>query len=380
MYKILYLALLCLFVNESVLAQDSSRKHTMDAEIFDQYVKKSREGQWTSKEVNYRPDSISVKFPASQSVVSFAFTSYILSSGTVPRFGEYLGSMLKEIAQSVDTSIPQTGEVHIWINGQRFYNLRDSKPETLMSSERGEKAAKFSIYGVDDYMLPKVPTKITALYPPGWKLEIHYGGVIAHVYAPTFAQLESLSKENFKLVSDSISEFTKEKLRRHSLGGSMIVQDNKVVFSDLYRKVAGDEIALHLNGAVGFVNNNFYPEMEFSVSLNFRNRYHIQENKVTFGINRMFFPGFDADGRMKSASNSFLNLSYCRKIGFYATENYWFGPSFGIMINEKGGFFQGNTVKVGINAILERFTLTPELYFTNGYKNSVGGFRVGYAF
>ena len=310
-----------------------------------------------------RPDSVRIEFPELQSFVVFGLRNAPKELHFIKFFPEELKIILKEVAKGVsDPTLPHVVKVKIDEYGKHHISITEPRElKTTLVTRFGE---------------------VRELLPPGWEIdiEIKHQHPIVHVYGPDLARLEALANQSFQTTVDSITNHVKAKpLGRSNLVTSQIIKAGAIVHSDIYERHVNEVIELGLSTGFGYVANNFCPNLSIDMNLRFSDRTNAFSSKVGFNVERMFFAERRLDGSYRSIGNTFVNLFGAINLGDNK-HTRWLGLGTGLMVNQKDGFFKGNTAKFYIQSTVGRFSVSPEYYLTNGYKDGLVGLKIGYTF
>jgi hypothetical protein len=308
------------------------------------------------------PDSIRVEFPGEKSVVVFQLRNVTKNIKSIEEFPAQLKAWLTIIATAIpDTSTPHQVFIKAKENGESEISIEE--PKTKIARLRSDQGT------------------VTELLPPGWEISASFKDLKVYVYGQTFKGLETVATQSFDIVREKIkTDIDSHPLLRKSLNSRMIYQDHQINYIDVKRKWSGDFIDLSGSGGFGFVGDKFYPELDLNVSLRFSSRYKKNNQKVSFMYQNLFFAEKKSDGGYSNRTNSFLSVSWSKNLTVDKGTPQWFGLGAGYLIQKKGDYFTGKTVKFFVAETLGHFTVSPEFYLTNDFRNFQMGFKLSYNF
>ena len=315
------------------------------------------------------PDSIRVEFPDQKSLIVFQFRNVTKNLQAIEDFQRQLKGWLAQIATATaNTGMPHRATITVKEKGENEITIE-------------EPAAKLTRIRSDE-------NTITELLPPGWEINVSLKAARIYVYGQSFKDLEVVASQSFEVIRAKIkAEFETHTMIRKSLVSRLILQDQKITYSSMKRRIIADYIELSGNAGFGFLGDKFYPELDLEVDLRFGNRYNRNNHKVSLLYQNLFFAERKAEGGYSNNTNSFLSLSWSKNLNstFWVSNKeksspQWFGLGAGYLILKKGDYFTGKTVKFFISETIGHFTATPEVYLTNDFKNFQMGIRLSYQF
>jgi hypothetical protein len=146
------------------------------------------------------------------------------------------------------------------------------------------------------------------------------------------------------------------------------------------KRATEDMLELSGGAGFGFLGDKFYPELDLNVRLRFGNRYKSDNHMVSFLYQNLFFAERKTEGGYSNNTNSFLSVSWSKNLSPEKSSPSWFGLGAGYLIQKKGDYFTGKTAKFFVTETIGHFTVTPEAYLTNSFKNFQMGMRLSYTF
>lgn len=314
------------------------------------------------RRLNLFPDSIRLEFPDQKSLVIIEMSALSKDLNTVVQFPDSLRSWLEVIRKSIPNLKPP-GQVEIKVleNGETKMVIRQpDKIETNVTVDH---------------------QTITELLPPGWRINVTGRGYKALVYAQEFEGLTGIANSSFEMpVTEIRTSIESNSLGRRSLKGRFIMKDGKVQYSDLKRSIATDFIMGKASAGLGYLGDRFYPELNVDISLRFGGRYNYYNQSINFSYNNLFFTERNADGSYTTSVNSFINVSWNKNLNYKGERPQWLGLGAGYLIQNRGSYFKGNTMKFFISKYVGNVMISPELYFTDDFKSSLLGIKFNYTF
>ncbi|MDH4058589.1 MAG: hypothetical protein OEU76_07475 [Cyclobacteriaceae bacterium] len=135
---------------------------------------------------------------------------------------------------------------------------------------------------------------------------------------------------------------------------------------------------VHASLGFGYYRNYYYPELTLNAMV-IRND-HFNRPNLKFGLiyDNKFFTSSTEDG-LKSEINSFISAGVYFNM-YKSDDPFWAGFGGGLLIRNKGDYFQGNTAKFFISTGAKKFTFIPEGYLTDDFKKFSLGAKISYTF
>ncbi|MES2630110.1 MAG: hypothetical protein V4616_14190 [Bacteroidota bacterium] len=362
MRNLLFTALLCVSsVAYSQQEKQSSSTSRIPPGIYD-VVRDMDNYSYPANEIKHFPDSLLVEFQSLGALVVFNFADVDNEYGAVSVLPEDLEIWLSEIEPALaDTTIPHIIHISFARNGDRYINIEERKKMVTRVTSRRD--------------------KVVQLLPPGWEIYVHKSITETYIYAQDLDGLRKICRQDFKVLEDSLrTEVKRTPYKRHRLEGNLIVADNRVVHSAFYRQNVNDVVEGNAGAGFGFAGNYFYPEFHGSVNFILRDWKNVKRTKITFEGSNQVFSVTLPSGRLKAYNTPSLNFSVNTNLVDSNDEPVWVGIGMGILPYTNSPLFPERMVKFFINTTLGRFTLSPELYLINKYKDATAGFRMSYGF
>ncbi|MBS1978799.1 MAG: hypothetical protein JST46_15615 [Bacteroidetes bacterium] len=314
------------------------------------------------RRLNLFPDSIRLEFPDQKSLVVFEMSALNKDLDIISQFPDSLRGWVQVIRKSTsDLKSPCYVEIRVAEDGQTAMVVR--RPDKIETNVTVNHQV------------------ITELLPPGWRINVKGKGYKVLVYAQEFDGLTAVSNLSFEMPVTEIKQSIElNPLGRKSLKGRFIVKDGRVQYSDLKRSIATDFIMGRASAGLGYLADRFYPELNVDILLRLGGRYNRYNQSINFSYNNLFFTERGADGSYKTNINSFVNVSWNKNLNYKGENPQWIGFGAGYLIQNRGSYFKGNTVKFFITKYVGNVMISPEMYLTDDLKSSLLGIKFNYTF
>lgn len=365
------LALLCLLFTTDLVAQEKARKVLESNDKPDvmidslrlvntDYERMVAYSLLNDHDVHLFPDSVRIEFPDLEARIVVTLRSIGEAEDFVP-LERYIKFGIKTFEASVaDLSVPHIMSISFKKNFDKIIEISET--------EKG---------------VTKIITRrdsIIEMLPPGWEINMKGNHANIMVYARTFEQLKKLSEYNFSEVTDKVkADLANDKPNRNYLA-SIVIRNGQIEKVDAFHRRVLDLLEMKVGTGIGLVNNTFYPMLNASVNLTFSDRYNVGRHRLTVNTTNMLFTAKRSDGSLKTNLQKFVNLSYNLNLSNSNEDPVFVGLGAGYKLGNDGGGFQGNTMRVFANSTFGRFTVSPELFITNGFKDAIGGISLGISF
>lgn len=138
---------------------------------------------------------------------------------------------------------------------------------------------------------------------------------------------------------------------------------------------------LILSGGIGsgWVKNTFVSDINLRLGVSFgskglyKNAYYVDWN--------MMYDFSESSENKFFELNHFVSLTWDHNFSKTPAQDKWYGFSVGYLIKRNNDFFKKNTFRVAVNKkINDTFSVKPELYFNDFFKNVYPGVRFSVAF
>lgn len=235
-------------------------------------------------------------------------------------------------------------------------------------------------------------TKTLVVFEDGTTFEKDFGkyciyfsfrAVETKIYLDDLDDLELIFQDSFeaktKQAQNYLSERFGEKYRKNIQGWLDLREEEvKGHFQDIsYNN--NDMLILSAGIGSGWVKNTFVSDINFRVGLSFskkgmfKNAYYIDYN--------MMYDFSDSNENKFYELNHFVSLTWDHNFSNSPLQDKWYGLSVGYLVKRNNDFFKDNTFRVAVNKkINNTFSIKPELYFNDFFKNVHPGIRVSVAF
>lgn len=235
-------------------------------------------------------------------------------------------------------------------------------------------------------------TKTLIVFEDGTTFEKDYGKYCIYfsfkatetkVYLDNMDDLNLVFQDEFKTKTEQARKYLlnrfDEKYRKNIQGWLDLRGDQvKGHFQDISYK-NNDMLILSAGIGSGWVKNIFVSDINFRVGVSFskkglfKNAYYLDWN--------MMYDFSDSNENKFYELNHFLSLTWDHNFSNTPLEDKWYGFSVGYLVKRNNDFFKDNTFRVAVNKkINNTFSVKPELYFNDFFKNVHPGIRVSVAF
>ncbi len=188
-------------------------------------------------------------------------------------------------------------------------------------------------------------------------------------------ELDQIKEINIESIWNS--EIEKGDAKRVLYNGKGSIELGVLHVDEINHSNPTDFLEFRAGVGVGFYRDRFIPDISYDVSLNFRDRFGKPRTKVGILYTQHYMLSEQSEGDFDLHLNGFLNAYWT----IFKGTNREYGIGFGYLINQNGGFYEGSTFKMSVyNKRSSRTSLTPELVFTNGFKQSFPALRFGLSF
>lgn len=235
-------------------------------------------------------------------------------------------------------------------------------------------------------------TKTLVVFEDGTTFEKDFGryciffsfkAVETKIYLNDLADLNLILADDFEEKTEKAKQFVSnkfgEKYRKGILAWLDLRDDVvKGYFQDTSYKTT-DMIILSAGIGSGWVQNTFVADINFRLGFAFGNKGML---KNVYAVDYSMMYDFSESNENKFYElNHFLSLAWEHNFSNTPDKDKWYGFSAGYLVKRNGDFFKDNTFKVAINKkINNTFTVQPELYFNDFFKNVYPGIRLSVAF
>lgn len=235
-------------------------------------------------------------------------------------------------------------------------------------------------------------TKTLVVFEDGTTFEKDFGrycifflfkSVETKIYVDDLKDLDMILEDNFKVKAEQAQKFLKAEFGENYKKGieawlDLRNEDVKGYIQDVSYKT-NDMIILSAGIGSGWVQNTFVADVNFRLGLSFGKKGVF---KNTYAVDYSIMYDFSESNENKFyVLNHFISLAWEHNFSNNPDKDKWYGFSAGYLVKRNGDFFKDNTFKVAINKkINNTFTVQPELYFNDFFKNIYPGVRFSVAF
>ncbi|MEO9872614.1 hypothetical protein [Ekhidna sp.] len=200
------------------------------------------------------------------------------------------------------------------------------------------------------------------------------------------SELEQIKEINIETVWDQVEQKYKNQGRRNLYTGKGIIKYGNANIDQIASRSEGnDAIELSMGIGMGYYRDRFIPDLGFKLGFNFPDRFgNIKVQTGLLYTQQYLFFGSEEIATSEPDVNGFLT-------GFF-TLQYGSGGKFGggnkvgvglgYLIHSEGDFYEGHTFKMSLftQKSDSRINFTPELIFTNSFKQAFPALRFGLSF
>ncbi len=191
----------------------------------------------------------------------------------------------------------------------------------------------------------------------------------------SIGELDEIKEINVESIWDTEMEKANTKRVVYNGEGSIelgVFRVNKINHSN-----PADFIEFRGGVGVGFYRDRFIPDVSYDISFNFSDRYGKPRTKVGLQYNLHYVLEEQTEGDFDLNLNGFLSAYWT----MFRGTNREYGLGFGYLVKQNGTLFKGDTFKMTLfNRRASKTSLTPELIFTDGFKQAFPALRFGLAF
>lgn len=139
-----------------------------------------------------------------------------------------------------------------------------------------------------------------------------------------------------------------------------------------------DGLELSAGIGIGFYRDRFVPDIGFKLAVNFPDRLGNNDLQFGFLYTQQYFFSQNAEQEFDVDINGFLSGFFSKEF----SENYKIGVGAGALIQQNGDFYQGNTYKFSLYTERRdsKINFTPELIFTDDFKQVIPALKFGLSF
>jgi hypothetical protein len=314
------------------------------------------------QEVNPYPDTLKIK---TDSQIEVVFSFFRMSEKEAYMTNDLWQSILSVMESAVESSPKQEGVIV-------SYRKVKKGEEEVAKVEVDELKSNADIFLIDN---------------EGMK-EIHSDRIDFVIYQPkmtiTFSleelsDLEEVKELSVASVWDQIAQKFENAGKRNLYFGEGTFKFGKANLKAITGTPGGlDQLELSAGVGIGFYRDRFVPDLNFKLAVNFPDR--LGNTDLQFGLlyTQQYFFEENVQQEFDVDVNGFLT-------GFFSIEfskNYKIGAGVGALIRQEGSFYQGDTYKFSLYTEKRdsKINFTPELIFTDNFKQLIPALKFGLTF
>lgn len=203
------------------------------------------------------------------------------------------------------------------------------------------------------------------------------------LYVNDLSELSYFSSEAFIQKAKSGTKSIQEEVGQHRKYPVQAWVDLRADEPEVFIQETGNKPLdmLLISGGIGagWVKNTFVSDLNFRLGLGFVNR-GMMKNIYSIDWSIMYDFTNSSDENYFDL-NHFVSLGWEHNFSNSPLEEKWYGLSFGYLVKRNNDFFKENTFRLSMNKkINNTFSVQPELYFNDFFKNIYPGIRVSVAF
>ena len=211
------------------------------------------------------------------------------------------------------------------------------------------------------------------------EFRMHYEQLTISFSVNQLAELGEIKALEIESVWSQIEMKFEDKGRRNLYSGTGEIKYGKANISQIEGNNHGvDNIELSAGVGLGFYRDRWVPDIGFKMAFNMPDR--LGNPQLQFGAlyTQHYFFREEAEGDFNLDVNGFLS-------GFISHQflpKYELGLAFGALIHRDGDFYQGGTYKFSIYTQKNesKISFTPEIIFTNDFKDAFPAIKFGLSF
>ncbi|MEO9483493.1 MAG: hypothetical protein ABJG47_08620 [Ekhidna sp.] len=214
------------------------------------------------------------------------------------------------------------------------------------------------------------------------RIEFH---IILHKVTISFSlndlnDLEMIKDLSVESVWDQINLKYKDYGKRNVYKGEGFFKYGKANVSNISGESGGtDSIEISAGVGLGFYRDRFVPDLGFKLGFNLPDRYgNIKVQTGLIYTQQYLFTGSSEISTSEPDLNGFLTGFFNLKYG----NGNEVGVGLGYLIHSEGDFYSGRTFKLSLfsQRSESKFNFTPELVYTNDFKQAFPALRFGLSF
>ncbi|WP_340111452.1 hypothetical protein [Maribellus mangrovi] len=214
-------------------------------------------------------------------------------------------------------------------------------------------------------------------------ISLNYHDLIMKLYLDNLSDLSYFSSDLFMQKAKSGTESIQKEIGQHRKYPVQAWVDLRAGTPEVFIQDSGDKPLdmLLISGGIGagWVRNTFVSDLNFRLGLGFVNR-GMMKNIYSVDWSIMYDFTNSSDENYFDL-NHFVSLGWEHNFSNSPLEEKWYGLSLGYLVKQNNHFFKENTFRLSMNKkINNTFSVKPELYFNDFFKNIYPGIRLSVAF
>lgn len=277
--------------------------------------------------------------------------------------------------QTIDSFLEDMMKFELPETGGRFIQIFYSEGKSGNSSIRFKDVTdQEKTYIVQDDGETLFPMSIEIIIAQGKATQLH-------LFFPDITYLDELADYEISgLIADVLAKQKAEipGIKRIAMTTTWKVEGGRAAekSSNFYRNTKISD-QLELSGTVGasLIRHTLVPSIDLIVAVSIAKKTRIRHRiSADFSMNYNF--NEKAEGGYSTDINSFIGASYFVNTSKNTKKPYWYGLGVSYLAWRNGEFFDKNTWRLSLGAKYgERFSIMPELYFGDNFKNVMPGLK-----
>nr|WP_319572268.1 hypothetical protein [uncultured Draconibacterium sp.] len=209
-----------------------------------------------------------------------------------------------------------------------------------------------------------------------------YGAMEMKIYVDNLDDLDFFLSDEFEKKAQESEELMKKEFGEKYKKGIIAwldLRDDEV--KAYYQNNSKNLDMLIISGGIGsgWIKNTFVSDINFRLGVSFSKK-GVFKNLYAIDYNMMYDFSESNDNKFFEL-NHFVSLAWEHNFSDVTGQDKWYGFSVGYLVKRNNDFFKDNTFRVSVNKkINDTFTVKPELYFNDFFKNVYPGIRLSVAF
>lgn len=312
--------------------------------------------------VNPYPDTLKIQ---TDSQIEVIFSFYRMSDKKEYLTDDLWMSILGVMESAVESSKNQEG---VKVSYQKVMKEKEEIAQVTVDELESE---------ADIYLIGKEGMK--EIHSDRIEFVVYQEKVSISFSLDDMSDLEEVKELSVESVWDQVNQKFENEGKRNLYSGKGMFKYGKANLDAIVGAPSGlDEIELSGGIGIGFYRDRFVPDLNFKLAVNFPDR--LGNTDLQFGLlyTQQYFFEENAQQEFDVDVNGFLS-------GFFSIEfanNYKIGAGVGALIRQEGSFYQGDTYKLSLYTEKRdsKVNFTPELIFTDGFKQMIPALKFGLSF